>query len=210
MAASFRHLTLKLDRSTTPAALRAHVTGAGRAAVTESGGVLWGAWSGQGSIGWRSDEAVVITAWPDGVDAPAADPVLEGIDGLRSVGAERLHGTVRPTQLDPLAAGGVVAQRWFDLDAVDWDEFVELSSSAWVSFEATYDAEILGFLRSDDVAEPDARVLLVTRYASFAEWERSRETVRATDGPEAEAGRRFIRRASLTRSTIVRVAPLLA
>lgn len=209
MSASFRHLTLKLDPGVSPASLREHIGGAGRDAVRAAGGVLWGAWSGQGCIGWRSDEAVVMTGWPTGVDAPNADPVLDGLDGLRSVGAERLHATARPTTLEALPPGGVVAQRWFDLAADDWPEFLELSTEAWVSFEDTYDAEILGFLRSDDVAEPDARVLLVTRYASLAEWERSRETVRATEGPEAEAGRRFIRRAALTRSTIVRVGPLI-
>lgn len=210
MSVAFRHLTLGLEPGLSPGRLREHLTGPGREAVAGEGGVLWGAWSGQGSIGWRSDEAVIITAWPDATDVPAADPVLAGLDGLRPRVSERLHATARPTEVAPLAPGGMIAQRWFDLAADDWDEFLELSSTAWPTFESAYDAEILGLLRSDDVVEPDARVLLVTRYASLAEWERSRGAARDPNSPAADAGARFIRRASLTRSTIVRVAPLLA
>ena len=105
--------------------------------------------------------------------------------------------------------GGVVALRWFELPAADWDEFLDLSVGAWPGFERAYEAQILGLFRSVDVAAPLARALLVTRYRSLAEWERSREAGAsdgAGSGEVAEAGRRFRRRHQLTTSTVVRIA----
>ena len=93
------------------------------------------------------------------------------------------------------AHGRVCVPLLLDRCDTDWAEFADLSERAWPGFESSYDAHICGFFRSLDVRPPDARVLLLTRYASLAVWEASRT---------ADTGRsEFQRRHKLTRSTIV-------
>ena len=155
------------------------------AVASVTGGVVVGAWSGAGSIGWFDDETVVLSS---GSVQPAAA-------GAQVV---RLVATVRPThEPAPLAAGGVFAHRWFEIDDADWDEFVALSESSWPAFEAAYGATIEGFFRAP------GRVLLLTRYPSLAAWAESRGILRE------DAGKGFLRRRELTKRSIVRVAPLL-
>jgi hypothetical protein len=105
---------------------------------------------------------------------------------------------------------GVVALRDFEVSIQDLDEFVDLSAGAWDSFEAAFDATVLGLFRRSDVTGPEAGLLLVTRYASLAVWEQSRAAVPAQTGQLAEAGGRFRRRREITRRTRVRVGPLLS
>jgi len=161
--------------------------------ITAAGGVVVGVWSGVGGIGWWDEERVVLAGWPDGAHG-------EG---------ERLRATARPTSITPLAKGGVFAHRWFELAAGDWDEFLTLSTEAWPAFEQAYGATIEGFFRSEDVAEPDVRVLLVTRYPSMAAWEQSRGALREPSDDVAESGRRFLRRREITRRSIVRTGYLV-
>lgn len=153
-------------------------------------GVRWLALGGASSIGWASDQTVVITA---------------GLAG-GAAGGRPLEPTARPLDDRPPRPEGVVALREFELAAADWDEFLDLSVGAWPAFEAAYDASILGLFRFTDVASPDAAALLVTRYASLAEWEVSRRVGTATSGDLAAAGQRFLRRHQLTRRTSVRIA----
>ena len=169
--------------------------------LAAAGAVVVGAWSGGGGIGWWDDEATILAGVPDGVH-------LEDVE-LEDATVERLRATARPEAIAPLGAGGVFAHRWFELAANDWDELLELSTGAWPVFEATYGATIEGFFRSEDVAPPDARVLLLTRYPSLAAWEESRGAVRDPNSEAAEAGQRFLRRRELTRRTVVRTGTLL-
>ena len=153
---------------------------------------LFGLYSGQ--IGLGANEGVAIS-----LESAPGSP-LDGCDAVVESHAERLVATVRPRDPTPPTLPGVYAHRWFELVESDWPEFLELSEGAWPTFESEYDANILGFWRSLDVAAPRARVLLLTRYASLAEWERSRTPI----GDAAhEAGRRFIRRHEITRDTRV-------
>jgi hypothetical protein len=103
-----------------------------------------------------------------------------------------------------------VALRDFEVSADDLDEFVDLSAGAWNSFEAVFDATVLGLFRRGDATTPEVGLLLVTRYASLAVWEQSRAAVPARTGHLAEAGARFRRRQEITRRTRVRVGPLLS
>lgn len=153
---------------------------------------LYGLFSGQ--IGLGANEGVLIQV---GEGTPSA---LEGCDAVLESRAERLVATVRPRDPAPPTRPGVYAHRWFELAESDWPEFLALSEGAWPAFESDYDAEIQGFWRSLDVAPPRARVLLLTRYASLAEWERSRTPI--SDATH-EAGRRFRRRHELTTDTVV-------
>lgn len=160
---------------------------------------------GAGSIGWSSDEAVVILA---GAEPGPLRQALEGRGPVRD--AHDLAPTARPVDATPPGAGGVVALRWFELAAADWDEFVDLSVGAWPAFEEAFEATILGLFRARDVDEPDALALLVTRYASLAAWEESRTVLGARSGSLADSGRSFLRRHEITRRAVVRIGRPLA
>lgn len=207
----YDHVSVRIERHAL-GALRAHLVGPGREGVAAAGGVVIGAWLGVGSIGWYDDEATVLVGWPSaagGTDTAGDVVAALGFGGVDDVAAERvtrLRATARPSSVAAIAAGGVFAQRWFEIDPGDWDEFLTLSTEAWPRFESSYDTTIEGLFRGID---DEGAVLLLTRYASFGEWERSRGTVTARDGDAAEAGRRFLRRREITRRSVVRVAPLL-
>lgn len=171
--------------------------------LTAAGALVVGAWSGAGGIGWWSDEVVVLAGVPDGLDVD-----FDGVD-LGAGRSEGLEATSRPTTMEPLEPGGVFAHRWFELAEEDVEEFLELSTGAWPSFEAAYGATIEGLFLSLQTDRSSSRALLVTRYPSLAVWEASRGSVRTTNGEAAEAGRRFLRRHQLTRRTVVRVATLV-
>jgi hypothetical protein len=161
-----------------------------------AGAVIVGTWRGAGGIGWWDDELITLAGWPDGTTP------IDASDG-------HIRATARPTAIAPLAKGGVFAHRLFELASADWDEMLELSTGAWPAFESAYGATIEGFFRFEDVSEPDARVLLITRYPSMAAWEESRGVARSASEDVVEAGRRFMRRRELTRRSIVRVGTLV-
>lgn len=188
------------------AGFRRHLVEAGGQVLATIGGVLCGVWVGAGSVGWSDDELVAMVGWT-GEPHDAQSLLFDGRSGVTDSVVHPVQGTVRPERPAALAAGGVFAHRWFDFASDDWNEFLALSTEAWKTFEDVYDAEIVGLFRSTDVTEPNGRALLLTRYASFAEWERSRGALRS-DERSAEAGRRFLRRREITTRTLVRIAPL--
>ncbi|MGH9888157.1 MAG: NIPSNAP family protein [bacterium] len=167
--------------------------GEGEQIAREYAGSLFGVWRGQ--IGLEANEGIALTAWPDEEALASGATALHGLfaAALESR-AERLVATLRPEEPSPPQRVGVYAFRFFSILDRDWAEFADLSARAWPGFEAGYDTHICGFFRSLDVRPPDARVLLLTRYASLAAWEASR----------ADVGRaEFQRRQKLTRATIV-------
>jgi len=167
--------------------------GDGARVAQKCGGSLFGVWRGQ--IGLEANEGIALTAWPDEEALASGAAALHGVfaDALESR-AERLVATLRPEDPAPPLRTGVYAFRFFSILDRDWPEFADLSARAWRGFESSYEARICGFFRSLDVRPPDARVLLLTRYASLAVWEASRADVVR---PE------FQRRHKLTRATIV-------
>ena len=178
----------------------AHIFGPGAKAVADAGGKFYGLWTPL--IGLASNRGIAITAWPDADAADRqGDLLFDGMAELLDADGERLQPTARPTQFRPPREPGIYAFRWFDLQAAHWPEFLQLSRDAWPAFENAFAAEILGFWRSLDVAEPEARVLLLTRYPSLEAWERSRHDFRTED--ERATADRFRRRRELTDTTLV-------
>ncbi len=115
-----------------------------------------------------------------------------------------LEPTVRPQAPSPPAGAGVFVFRWFEVAPDDVDAFVRLSSEAWQTFEARFDAAIQGLFLDRGAGAPPTRLLLLTRYGSYADWEASR-SVRS----DPDAWQRFARRHELTRRTIGRAAGLV-
>ena len=216
MPTSYRYLTATIGRDRV-LELRRWLLAAGRA---ERGtplprGRLWGSWLGAGSIGWFDDQVVVMTFGAGGAQVDGADDAQEnGADsdwlasgpGVTGVECVTLRSTARPTHDAPLERPGAYAHRWFDVSPADVDEIVSLSAEAWPAFEAGYDAQVQGLFRSE---EGRSRLLLVTRYASVGEWERSRGIGQARDGYLGRARRNFEKRRALTGRQVVRVANLV-
>jgi hypothetical protein len=170
-------------------------------AVKAEGGAVFGLFLPQ--IGLAADHGVLIRTWPerDALER-AATAGLEGVDDLVESHPERWVATVRPEQPTAPRPGGVFAHRRFEIAESDWPEFLELSQEAWVVFEKDFEAQVQGFFRSLEVESPDARVLLLTRYGSLADWEISRMAGARTADQDATRVR-FQRRSGLTRSMIV-------
>jgi hypothetical protein len=170
-----------------------------RERIRKEGGRLFGLFRGQ--IGLGVLEGVLVTAWADERAAARAEAdAFALLPGVRSSRLERFVPTARPAEPERASHDGIFAFRTFEVRAADVGEFVSLSEQAWPAFEGTYDARIQGLWRSLDVAPPDARMWLLTRYASLAEWERSRE---GTGEPH------FRRRHQLTLDTRVVTAVLI-
>jgi hypothetical protein len=121
-------------------------------------------------------------------------------DGIRQVDCWQCLPTVRPTAHTPRSEPGVYVFRWFDIQPGTQDEIVALSSDAWRTFEADFDARIQG-LFIEDTGTP-SRMLLLTWYRDLSVWEASR-------APSPEARENFIRRHQLTRRALP-VATMLA
>jgi hypothetical protein len=164
-------------------------------------------WLGVGSIGWFDDQVVVMTFGPDGAHADGADADWLGSGpGVTGVECVTLRPTARPTRDAALERPGVYAHRWFDVSPDDVDEIVSLSAAAWPAVAADYDAQAQGLFRSQN---GPYRLLLVTRYASLGEWERSRRIGQAREGELGEARRKLDRRRALTARQVVRLANLV-
>lgn len=183
--------------------VRGWLLDAARAVVPAPGVSIWGTWLGAPGIGWYDDQVVVITY---GEQGPFAQDWLSSGPGIASVEGAGLRATVRPTEQVPLSSPGAYAHRWFDVAAEHVDEVVQLSEEAWPAFEGSYDAQVQGLFRADD---GPSRLLLVTRYASVGEWERSRGVGQAQSGQLGGARRNFERRRALTGRQVVRIAPLI-
>jgi len=140
----------------------------------------------RGQIGLEANEGILLTVLPAELGSALA--------GARVVEVERMVATVRPGEPATPRQPGVYAFRSFEVREADSAEFQSLSERAWPAFEAGYDAAIFGLWKSLEPRPPEARFILLTRYASLATWEASR----------ADVGRpEFVRRHKLTRATRV-------
>lgn len=104
--------------------------------------------------------------------------------------------TARPTQFAPLSGEGLYVLRTFNVLEPHVEEFVELSQSAWQTFEGDEDfvAGPKGLFRPATLDNGLVPMLLITWYDGLASWERSRT-------PDDNARENFMRRRVLTEST---------
>ena len=115
--------------------------------------------------------------------------------GLFGVGSNELMAMWRK---------GLHVLRFFDVNPAHYDEFVELSRTAWETFEVAdgYRAEPQGLFRLCDDAAERGLMLLVTWYDGLGSWQASRR-------PPAAAGQRFQRRGQLATSTVAYATRLI-
>jgi hypothetical protein len=199
---SYDYLSMELKRGRSAWRGFAADAPAAADAIAGEGGALVGVFSPQ--LGFASDEAVALVSWPG---APGAIDAMVGSDQVVGHRRELLTPTARPMGAAALRTGGIYVHRWFTIDAESVDAFVDISARAWVGFEAAYDVKIFGLstaaLTDDDRAAGQARLLLLTWYASHGVWETSREQTVDPDGL-------FTKRHEMTRSTVGRSSLALA
>ena len=163
---------------------------------------LWGAFFGLFGVG--SDELLAITV---GSAAQVEETIAaaQRLDGATCLSALPLSPTARPTTAAPLQREGLHVLRFFAVAPADYDEFVDLSRTAWETFETTdaYRAEPQGLFCQPDPTDEDGAMLLVTWYDGLGSWQASRR-------PPAAARQRFARRGELTRSTVAYATRLIA
>jgi hypothetical protein len=170
--------------------------GDGAAAITNAGGSVWGLWDGRPGLGFRSDQMIVSTCWPDDTMALAGAQLLESCPALVDATTVVLSATRRPTSDEACTGAGIWVFRDFEASEADAERFVELSTAAWQTFETSHDARIFALFRRMGSESGATRFLLVTRYADLATWETSRSP---SGDPDAWA--RFAERHGLTRWT---------
>jgi hypothetical protein len=141
----------------------------------------------------RSDELIVVASAAGSAPSGAFLDVLENTAEVRY--SELFEPTVRPDKRQPRDRPGLYVFRFFRVESRNVEEFVQLSSDAWTSFEHAdvYAAEPQGLFREKTDA-PEHNMLLVTWYDGLQSWETSRQ-------PDPAARERFTRRRELTLNT---------
>ncbi len=165
----------------------------GIAKLTELGGELYGVWSPL--FGLASNQLVVMTSWKtsDSVVRNVTE-TLTALDGIVRVDNHLMVPTVRPTTAAPPCQPGLYVHRRFWLEPGHVDESVELSDTAWETFEAAFEMRVIGFFRKTEPEAELAELMLLNWYPNLAAWEASRKLELAP-----EARRRFRRRLELSK-----------
>jgi hypothetical protein len=180
---------------------------AAKAPVIEAAnGCLYGIWRSQ--IGQPRDTLNAITVWGEpGVGQGVFMDVLGSIESVRTEDATAMTPTLRPMNDTPPRRQGNFAFRWFETPKRNWQEFLDLCAQAWPGFEASYDSQVIGLWKMEDIAQPDmVRSLLMTRRPDLAMWERSK----IPQGEKETAVREALsRRYDLCSSTFVYTTTLL-
>lgn len=165
----------------------------GLAKLAQLGGELYGIWSPL--FGLASNQLVLMTSWdsPDSVTQKVAE-TLTALDGIVNVDQHMVVPTVRPTTKTPPSQPGLYVHRYFILEPHHVDEAVELSDTAWETFEQAFEMDVIGFFRTIEPQTALAELMLLNWYPNFAAWEASRNL---TLTPEAR--QRFRRRLELSK-----------
>lgn len=142
--------------------------------IEGANGLLYGIWRSQ--IGQPRDTLNAITVWEAaGVGQAAFMDVLGSIASIRSQDATAMTPTLRPANDLPPRRQGNFAFRWFETPKRNWQEFLDLCAQAWPGFEDSYDSQVIGLWKVENISEPDiVKSLLMTRRPDLAMWERSK------------------------------------
>jgi hypothetical protein len=175
-------------------------------AIEAADGVLYGVWRSQ--IGQPRDTLNAITAWRKADAGQGAFIELPGaIKSVRAQDVTAMTPTLRPVNDTPPRRQGTFAFRWFETPKRNWQEFLDLCEQAWPGFESSYDSQVIGLWKVEDVSQPDVvRSLLLTRRPDLAMWERSKIPQGEKEAAVREA---LSRRYDLCSSTYVYTTTLL-
>ncbi|MDQ8726302.1 hypothetical protein [Bradyrhizobium sp. LHD-71] len=175
-------------------------------AIEAADGLLYGIWRSQ--IGQPRDTLNAITVWGEaGAGQAAFMDLLGPTNSVRTQDVTAMTPTLRPLSDTPPRRQGNFAFRWFETPRQNWQEFLDLCAQAWPGFESSYDSQVIGLWKVEDVSQPDVvRSLLLTRRPDLAMWERSK----IPQGEKEQAVRDALsRRYDLCSSTYVYTTTLM-
>ena len=135
--------------------------------------LLYGIWRSQ--IGLPRDVLTMISVWPDIKTASSkSDDVLNGLGFINSHKIKFLTPTLRPKTSEPPVKQGNYAFRWFKTPTDNYDKFLQLCEEAWPSFESSFDSQVIGLWRQQQIEKDSVSTLLLTRRPDLSMWERSK------------------------------------
>ena len=189
-------------KQNTWADVEAAILGAGATAAADAGGQLYGVWAGQ--IGLSANQGIVVTVWTD-LDAAKRNgrAAINGIDEIAASETLYLEPTTRPLDATPPEGPGMFAHRVFETRREDTERFVQLSDEAWPQFEEVFGTKIFALWKETGHDRAFDRLILLTRYADYAAWEKSRFWTPAPDPNASDALAKFRERREITVDTVV-------
>ena len=117
----------------------------------------------------------VISVWPDIKTASLrSDNILNGLKLIKSHTTKLLTPTLRPKTSEPPVKQGNYAFRWFETPKDNYDKFLQLCKEAWPSFERSFDSQVIGLWRQQQIEKDSVTTLLLTQRPDLSMWERSK------------------------------------
>ena len=173
--------------------------------TADGASAIYGIWRSQ--IGLPRDSLTMISVWPDAATASSiAANTHRELPLIKSSTAAIMRPTLRPKSNEPPVKQGNYAFRWFETPRKNFNEFLQLCTEAWPSFESSYESQIIGLWQLEDTDSDMISSLLLTRRPDLSMWERSK--IHRT--PEEIATReKLTRRYALCENTVVYTTTLL-
>jgi|TARA_B110000438_G_scaffold117172_1_gene114536 hypothetical protein len=173
-------------------------------ALDDNETALYGVWRSQ--IGLPRDTLTIISVWPDAEIAKKMSTQIGAeMEMVETVESHIMAPTVRPKVTHRPEKQGNYAFRWFKTPMESFDQFLNLCTDAWPSFESSYDSQIIGLWKIEN-NDNNVTTLLLTRRPNLAMWERSK----IPSGPvEIDVRRKLSRRYDLCDWTTVYTTTLV-
>ncbi len=139
--------------------------------IDSTNGLCCGIFRG-GMFGLATNQLALLSAWENpAATSPCAE--LARQNGWLLSDKARLTATVRPTAVEKIDRAGIYVIRWIRMRESDIAEYTRLCLETWPAFETMTRSRCYGVFRpleSGDVV----KLLMLTWYASLADWEQSR------------------------------------
>ena len=122
---------------------------------------LYGLWRSQ--IGLPRDVLTMISVWSDIKTASLrSDNILSGLKLIKSHTTKLLAPTLRPKTSKPPVKQENYAFRWFETPKDKYSKFLQLCAEAWPSFESSFDSQVIGLWRQQQIEKNSVSTLLLT------------------------------------------------
>lgn len=153
--------------------------------------MVWGIFEGVFGIG--SHELVVVLVGGEDRLEESIQTMRE-IDEVVDLSSINLAPTSRPQRPSPMTRAGIYVFRFLEVDNINIETIVDLSTRGWEFFEGAdyYEANSLALFKQHKVSSDTSVMLIVTRYDDLVSWEVSR-------GSPPRAKELFARRRELTK-----------
>ncbi len=137
--------------------------------------IVWGIFEGVFGIG--SHELVVVLVGSEDRLKKTVQTIGE-IDEVADLRSMNLIPTSRPQSSSPMTRAGIYVFRFLEVDNVNIETIIDLSTRGWEFFERAdyYEANSLALFKQHKVSSDTSVMLIVTRYDNLASWEASRDS----------------------------------